>query len=169
MFSAVLTLAAGASACPTTAEARVSVEERYSFETAWNATVRLLRVDLGYRIVERDRETGFLLFAYGTPTRPVQGSVELVPYRAGGQDGCRIIVQVSNMPTYVERHLVGQLTRKLHDEYGDPPPPPPSQRRPPPSLPDDGDAHGDAEGSGRAEGHPTGGAPSPDGAPRSSQ
>lgn len=112
---------------PSVAEARQSLDLPYPIEQAWNATVRLVRVDLGFTITERDRETGFVLFTYRDTTRTSAASIEIIPADVGGVVGVRVVVQVPQMPTYMERHLLTRLDRKLHEDYGEPRRPPPRE------------------------------------------
>jgi hypothetical protein len=114
---------------PSVAEARQSIDLPYPIEQSWNAAVRLVRVDMGFAITERDRESGFLLFTYRDTTRSSAASIELIPADVGGVVGVRVVVQIPAMPTYMERHLLTRLDRKLHDDYGEP-------RRPPPREPE---------------------------------
>lgn len=116
---------------PSVAEARQTIDLPYPVEQSWNAAVRLVRVDMGFSIVERDRESGFLLFTYRDTTRASSASIELIPAQVSGVSGVRVVVQIPAMPTYMERHLLTRLDRKLHDDYGEP-------RRPPPREPDRG-------------------------------
>jgi hypothetical protein len=111
------------------AHARTVQDERYPVELAWNAAVRLLRVEMGFEILERDRDTGFVLFTYRDSGRASPGSLEIVATQVDGVTGTRIIVQLAQMPTYAERHLLTRLSRKLREEYGEPPAAP---RRPEP-------------------------------------
>jgi hypothetical protein len=117
---------------PSVARARSVQDERYPVEQTWNATIRLLRVDMGFEITERDRETGFVLFTYRDAGRSSPGSVEIIPSQVDGVAGCRIVVHLAQMPAYAERHLLARLARKLRDEYGEPPAP---VRRPPAAPP----------------------------------
>lgn len=114
---------------PSVAEARQTIDLPYPVEQSWNAAVRLVRVDMGFSIVERDRESGFLLFTYRDTTRSSSASIELVPTQVSGVSGVRVVVQIASMPTYMERHLLTRLDRKLHDDYGEP-------RRPQPREPE---------------------------------
>jgi hypothetical protein len=114
---------------PSFAEARQSIDLPYPVEQSWNAAIRLVRVDMGFTITERDRESGFLLFTYRDTTRSSPASIELIATDVGGVAGVRVVVQIAQMPSYMERHLLTRLDRKLHDDYGEP-------RRPPPREPD---------------------------------
>jgi hypothetical protein len=112
----------------------------YPIEQSWNAAVRLVRVDLGFTITERDRENGFLLFTYRDSTRSSPASIELIATDVGGVAGVRVVVQIAQMPSYMERHLLTRLDRKLHEDYGEP-------RRPSrePDRPRERDREGDRE------------------------
>lgn len=121
--------------------ARTIQDERYGVEQTWNATIRLLRVEMGFTIIERDREAGFVLFTYRDTSRTSPGSVEILPVQVDGVPGSRVIVHLAAMPSYAERHLLARLARKLREEYGEPRSP---SRRPersseaaPPSTPSD--------------------------------
>lgn len=144
-------VAAGLMVASTRADARVVQDERYGFDVTWNAAVRLIRVDMGFTITERDRDTGFVMFSYtdaGGHATP--GSVELIRTRVDGVDGCRVVITVPRLPTYVERHLVTRLERKLHEEYGEPavaPRTPPTQT-PGPGSSGDGSHGGDGSHDG---------------------
>ena len=109
--------------------AATAYESPYTFEQTWGTTVRLVRVDLGLEITEKDPEHGYLLFKYTSPEsgkRVHAGSIEIVK---SGKDVVRVTVQLAAMPSYHERMIVDALAKKLHVEYGDPPrkpdPPPP--------------------------------------------
>jgi hypothetical protein len=117
------------------AAAKSGYESNYGYDRTWNAGIRLVRVDLGLKIAEKDEGAGYLLFDYTSPEggkKPVPGSMEFVRSRDTG--AVRVIVQIPQMPGYHEQVLVDQLARKLRTEYGDPP------KRPTPSPPRDAGA-----------------------------
>jgi len=124
-------------AAPAIAQARTSQDYPYPFEKAWSASVRLVRVDLRFPIGDRDEQLGFFLFDYQDGPRSYPGSVELLRQRVEGRDGVRVVVQISAMPSYVERMILDRLGHKLVDDFGEPAPrpppaqPPPSDRSPP--------------------------------------
>jgi hypothetical protein len=102
------------------AEARASFDSPYSLVQTYNAALRLLRVDLGLKILERDQEAGYLLFEYRSTeggNRAVPGSLELI----GAGRGVKVVIQIPSMPRYHEQVLSDQLARKLREEYGEPP------------------------------------------------
>ena len=114
------------------ASAKSAYDSAYGFDRTWNASLRLVRVDLGLKVTEKDDTNGYLLFDYKSPEsgqKPVPGSMEFIK----GKDGSvRVVVQIAQMPGYHEQVLVDHLQRKLRTEYGDPP-----KKAPPPASPKD--------------------------------
>lgn len=100
------------------AGAKTSYESPYTFERTWNSANRLVRVDLGYKITEKDENGGYFLFEYKSAEGggKSSGSMEFVK----GIDGTRVVVQLPQMPNYHEQVLIDQLSKKLRLEYGDP-------------------------------------------------
>ncbi len=132
LHAAALVLASLALLTPRVAEARLTQEYTYSYDQTWRAAIRMIAVDLRFPIAERDPDIGYLLFTYRDNGRDYQGSLELV--RAEGRHGTpivRVVVQVPQMPTYVERMMLDRLRRKLMGDYGQAPP----TRREPPAAP----------------------------------
>jgi hypothetical protein len=100
--------------------AKATYESGYGYERTWNAALRLVRVDLGFKVTEKDDQNGYLLFEYhstesGKQTTP--GSLEIV--RSEG-DRVKVVAQLPQMPAYHEQVLVDQLSRKLRTEFGEP-------------------------------------------------
>jgi hypothetical protein len=105
-----------------TAEANATIDAPYSYEQTWTAATRMLRVDMGYKITERDETAGYLLFEYTSPEsgkRVTPGSIELLRPRSPGA-AVHVTAHLNAMPDYHERVLLDALTRKLHAEYGEP-------------------------------------------------
>jgi len=111
------------------ASARSDYDSSYGYDRTWNAALRLVRVDMGFKITEKDQESGYLMFEYKSPEYrlPTPGTIELV--RSKDPDApVRVIVQLAQMPRYHEQLIVDSLAKKMRSEYGDPPthaPPPP--------------------------------------------
>jgi hypothetical protein len=126
---------------PGSAGAVVRAQSEYPYDQVWNAVVRLVRVDLGFEVTERDAEGGFILFKYrgDTGTAAFNASIEIVRPAPDGKVG--VVVQIPEMPRYTELWMVDRLNRKLRDEYGAPPV---RVRRPPPATPPARDGDGDA-------------------------
>lgn len=125
-------------ALPASAGARLSDEYEYSYDQLWRAAVRLVAVDLRFPVTERDPDIGYVLFEYRDQGRAYAGSLELVrTARPNGEERVRVVVQVSGMPSYVERMMLDRLTRKLRDEYGAPIARPRPAPTPPPARDDE--------------------------------
>ncbi len=112
-------LAASALVGSVSAEARTVRDEPYSVENTWNAAIRMVRVDFGFTIDERDRELGYFTFQYREGRRSVPGSVEILRAEVDGRPSSRVIVQIQQMPGYVESMMLQRLARKLRSEYGE--------------------------------------------------
>ncbi len=100
------------------AQARTKTVSGYSKAVTYNGALRYLRVDLGYKITERDPDAAYLLFSYkpSGEKRHLNGSIEIV--EAKGK--VRLYVQIPQMPKYHEKVLSDGLKKKLYDEYGEP-------------------------------------------------
>jgi hypothetical protein len=108
------------------ARAKSSYESAYGYDRTWNAGMRLVRVDMGMKLTEKDEGAGYLLFDYKSPesgNKAVPGSMEFVRSKETG--AVRVIVQIPQMPGYHEQVLIDALQRKMRAEYGDPPKKPP--------------------------------------------
>lgn len=105
------------------ASASASLESAYGFDRTWNCALRLVRVDMGLKVTEKDEQSGYLLFEYKSSesgSKPSAGSLEFIrPQDPGGP--VRVVAQLPKMPRYHEQALLDSLKRKLRQEYGDPP------------------------------------------------
>jgi hypothetical protein len=128
---ASLMLALGLLVLGTSASARASYASPYGYERTWNAALRFVRVDNGWKVLEKDEASGYLLFEYTSPaaSKPTSGSIELVRGREGTTQ-VDVLVQLPQMPHYHEQVVLDALAAKMRREYGEPPaarkPPPPS-------------------------------------------
>jgi hypothetical protein len=128
----------------TNAIGRSSYDSPYGYDRTWNAALRLVRVDLGLKVVEKDDVNGFLLFEYrpaGNGRKSASGSFEVIrgSGRSGRPDDVRVIVELPSMPRAHEQVLLDELGTKMRAEYGEPPEPRPAPVAPPtPSAPDAG-------------------------------
>src|SRR5580704_505622 len=123
------------------ASAKSTYESPYGFDRTWNAALRLVRVDNGWKVTEKDDQNGYLLFDYRSPggDKAYPGTLELV--RGSDADApVSVLIQLPAMPQYHEQVLLDALASKMRREYGDPP----VHRRADPPIPDaGGDASGD--------------------------
>lgn len=112
--------------------ASASYSSPYTFEQTYSTALRMLRVDLGFKVTEKDAENGYILFEYTSPEsgkRACAGAIELVKTKQRVQ----VTVQIPAMPQYHEQMLADMLSKKLSTDHGeppkkkDPPPPPPAE------------------------------------------
>jgi hypothetical protein len=109
------------------ARGKSSYDSPYGYERTWNSALRLVRVDLGLKVLEKDERSGYLLFEYrSTESQKVtsNGSFEVIKGSSASRpDEVRVVAQLTQMPAYHEQVLLDELARKMHAEYGDPPEP----------------------------------------------
>ena len=113
------------------ADARASFDSAYTLEQTYNAALRFVRVDQGFKVTEKDPAAAYVMFDYRSAEsgdRVTPGSIEVIP---SGQT-VKVIVQLSQMPRYHEQVLADGLARKLRTEYGEP------VKKQPPAAPDGG-------------------------------
>jgi len=119
--------------------ASVAYDSPYTFEQTYGSALRLVRVDLGCKVTEKDSDNGYLLFDYTSPESGKQvhrGSVEVVK----NHKGTHVSVQLPSLPRYHEQMIVDALVKKLLSEHGDPP-----RNRPAAPPPQDDGGAGDAQ------------------------
>jgi hypothetical protein len=141
VLSALVVSAAVALTAPG-ASAKSTYESPYGYDRTWNAALRLVRVDNGWKITEKDEQNGYLLFDYTSPEnrKAYPGTMELVKPR--DPDGAvSVLVQLPAMPQYHEQVLLDALVSKMRREYGDPP----LHHRPGPADPPDAGPDAPAE------------------------
>lgn len=123
---AVLVAGAGQAAAKTERSAS------YSFEQVWPTAVRHLRVDEGFTIVEKDPDTGYVVFEVKEEGKNFSGTLELVRHKdQAGRNAVRLVLRIGDRPAYMEAGVLDRMLEKLRKEYGEPPDPP-EQPRPPP-------------------------------------
>lgn len=112
-------------------QARSQRNLAYRPDQTWTTAVRLLRIDMGFEIVERDPEARYIIFTYRQGAQTCTATLEIAERRSElGVEGVTVVVTVPSLPTYVELHLIDQLERKLRREVGTP-----IQLTPPPAPP----------------------------------
>jgi hypothetical protein len=106
----------------TRADAKATYESPYGYARTWNAAMRLIRVDNGWKVTEKDESNGYLLFEYRSleNAKAASGSIELVRSR-DAEEMVSVVVQLPQMPHYHEQVILDGLAAKMRREYGDPP------------------------------------------------
>src|SRR5438128_1543531 len=120
LFVAALVLPVGLFAWSGDVSASASYSSPYTFEQTYSTALRMLRVDPGYKVTEKDAENGYILFEYSGPEsgkRICAGAIELVKTKGRVQ----VTVQIPAMPQYHEQMIADVLQKKLTSDYGDPP------------------------------------------------
>jgi hypothetical protein len=89
----------------------------YGYDQTWSSLLRLLRVDLGYKILERDDKIGYVLFEYPGDAGVAIASIELLKL----EDRVDVACTIGKYPGWHEISLLDKLARKMRTDYGDPP------------------------------------------------
>ncbi len=120
----------------------------YPADQVWPTTIRYLRVDRGFSVVDRDRDAGFILFEFAVGSDGAskgRGSIELIEAAdASGRAAVKLQISTDAGPVHLPHAIAEGLAAKLKAEQGQPAPPPPSappSPTPPPTppqAPDDG-------------------------------
>jgi hypothetical protein len=119
--------------CATPAAAKASYDSPYSYDQTFGSALRLLKVDLDLEVTETNSDWGYLLFVYTTPESgkaKQRGSFSFV--RVGEQ--VQVTLQLPELPSYHEQHVLAKLRQKLEEEHGTPPRP---KKKAPPKRDDD--------------------------------
>lgn len=103
----------------------------YRFDQVWPTAVRHLAVDEGCKIVDRDADTGYVVFELTDRGKTYRGALEVVKTREDDRPAVRLVLQIADRPSWMEGAILDRLMAKLYKEHGDPPPPP-AEKKPPP-------------------------------------
>ncbi len=111
----------------------------YPVDQVWGTAIRYLRVDRDYAIVDRDPETGYIVFEIPLGSeRTGRGALEaFTTTDPSGRVSTQVQVSTEAGPTHLPHTLLDGIAKKLRTERGQAPPPPSAPPRPP--APDDGD------------------------------
>ena len=129
----------------TEAIASATIDSPYGYERTWNAGLRMVRVDMGFKVDEKDEKSGYIMFQYHSAEsgeKVSSGSMEFVRPK-DDESPVKVMVQLPAMPRYHEQVMLDQLTRKMREEYGEPPVRP--HHDPAPAAPADAGADADDE------------------------
>ena len=110
------------------ADARSEKTVGWSAEKVFPTAVRFLRVDEGVTIVEKDAESGYVIFEMTDEGKTYPGALELVALDEGK---LLLVLRIEDRPDYMEIGMLDRLERKLRDELG----PPPRKAKPAPKDP----------------------------------
>jgi hypothetical protein len=104
----------------------------YPLPHVWPTSIRYLRVDRGYTIVDSDLDAGYILFDFPAGEHAARGSAELFSTEdSAGRPSVQIKVSTDGGPVHLPHAIVDGLAQKLRAERGQPAPPPtPEPERP---------------------------------------
>ena len=120
----LITTAGLLAALASPASARTERSTHHAFDKVWSTSVRHLAVDEGFKIVDRDAETGYVVFEVTDRGKVFAGALEVVKIEDDGRAAVRLVLHIADRPSYMEAAVLDRLLAKLRKEHGDPPPPP---------------------------------------------
>ncbi|MGB1699485.1 MAG: hypothetical protein ACPHRO_06010 [Nannocystaceae bacterium] len=113
----------------------------YPFDQVWATTIRYLRIERGFAIDDRDKESGYVVFTFTHGEATGHGSVEfLSDLDDAGRPSVTLISTTSRGPAHLPFAILAGIAEKLRDERGQPidPPKPPAEEPPEDKAPDEG-------------------------------
>ena len=115
-----------------TAYARSEKTLAYPRDAAYQTAVRFIRIDAGFKVIEKDADAGYVLFELREDKKTFRGSLEVIETVKDGRKLVRFVLSIEDRPAWVEVELLGKLELKLRAELGSPAPAPtPAQPQPP--------------------------------------
>ena len=135
-------LLAGVLLLPATATAKTKKDLTYSFKAVWTTAIRMLRADRGYKITDKDRDSGYILFVFpgSGSVKECRASLEIVDTVDENRfKVVRLQLEIAHQPSYIELDLLDRLESKLREERGGPPPPKVQDKERPGPQPKDKD------------------------------
>ena len=86
----------------------------YPLSSVYAAAIRLLRVDLDFEILEKDKEGGYIIFSYRDTTgKKYRGSLELLNKNGEKENLTQAICAIPDVPSYMEKDFLEKLQSKL--------------------------------------------------------
>jgi hypothetical protein len=125
---------------PASAAAKSTRDLNYGYAAVWTTAIRFLRADRDYKITDRDKEAGYILFVYpgSGSVKECHASLEIVStVDQNDYVVTRLLLKIAHQPSYVELHLLDRLERKLVDERGEAAPRQRRKTKKPPEKPKD--------------------------------
>lgn len=122
---ALLLLLTASLLAPGTAESKTTRKVSHSYDRVWPTAVRFLRIDEGLKIIEKDPDTGYVLFELADEGKKFPGSVEVIRRQDSQErDAVELIVRIQKRPSYMEHAILDRLLLKIREELGSPKDPP---------------------------------------------
>jgi hypothetical protein len=134
----------GAQAAPAAFFLKHQRQVSYPFDQVWPTAVRYLRVERGYEIADRDKDSGYIVFTFEHGSNKANGSVEfLSDLDDEGRKSVTMISSTSRGPSHLPFAILDGIATKLREERGQPARPPSPPAAPPPTeeVPDEDKTH----------------------------
>jgi hypothetical protein len=113
------------------AQAKSTRKVSHAYDRVWPTAVRFLRIDEGLKIVEKDADTGYVLFELADEGKRFTGSVEVIRRQDESErDAVELVVRIKDRPSYMEHAILDRMLLKIREELGRPKPP--SRKKAPP-------------------------------------
>ncbi|GAB4309292.1 MAG: hypothetical protein Kow0090_23100 [Myxococcota bacterium] len=92
-----------------------------NYDQLWSGSIRYLRIDQGFEILDRDKEAGYIIFTFKFPKgkKTSRATMEFI-VKGEEQDGKKkvdIQLKIDDGAEYLEIHLLDGLVEKLNKEY----------------------------------------------------
>lgn len=114
------------------ASAKTSRRVSHSYEKIWPTAIRFLRIDEGLAIVEKDVESGYVLFELNDDGRSFSGALEVVRRKdKAGRHAVEVFLSIQDRPSYMEHGILDRMLKKIVTELGQPKRPPKVEPEPP--------------------------------------
>lgn len=112
----------------------------YPVDHVWGASIRYLRVDRDYAIVDRDEETGYIVFEIPLHGEAKgHGALEAFSTKdASGRVSTQVQISTEAGPTHLPHTLLDGIAKKVRAERGQAPTAPRPPAKPPTGDEDDG-------------------------------
>lgn len=113
----------------------------YPVDQVWGAAIRYLRVDRDYAIVDRDEETGYIVFEIPLSGEAKgRGALEAFSTKdASGRVSTQLQISTEAGPTHLPHTLLEGIAKKIRSERGQAPRAPAPKPKPPAEPPKDED------------------------------
>ena len=93
--------------------ARTERKLTHAASKVFQTAIRLLRVDLGLTITDKDEAAGYVVFEVHDQDKIYRGTLELIAVDEGTS---RVVLQIDDRPDYMETSMLDKLERKLRTE-----------------------------------------------------
>jgi len=104
---------------------KVTRDVPYGINETWSAAIRYLRADRGYKINDKDRENGYIIYVF-----PGSGAIkkcpasleiyETTPATSSATPKVKIALDIEHQPSYIATGEIERILKKIREEQGPP-------------------------------------------------